>query len=293
MSVINKVNELNEKLNQIYYYYSNMYFSCNNIICFVPLTETIDDAGSFEEFLKIKKETDLYIEGRQSISNDYKSQIFIHGRNPGIIIPSSDKDVLQAFVYTLTGFDTHGTRQQLSGSIEDNLDFVTNILNIKLKQIKYFVTGPNRVIQTLFYISGYQIEEAIFNTRMEIYNLTHRGDNIQDLRREIEELKKNCCEKLESKIDKVKINLSRVEGMVREVEPEKPVIMPIVRGPQFSRKFNNNNKNNKTLPISRAHVSRFINGTTPTSRPKPRPLKINSPRRLSRRYSQSFSVENL
>jgi hypothetical protein len=143
------------------------------------------------------------------------------------------------------------------------------------------------------YIEYKDVEEAIFNTRMEIYNLTHRGDNIQDLRREIEELKKNCCEKLESKIDKVKINLSRVEGMVREVEPEKPVIMPIVRGPQFSRKFNNNNNNNKTLPISRAHVSRFINGSTPTSRSKSRPLKTNSPRRLSRRNSQSFSVENL
>ena len=78
----------------------------------------------------------------------------------------------------------------------------------------------------LRYIENTDVEEAIFNTRMEIYNLTHRNRDIEHLHREIEMLKstksktkEECCDKLESRIERLEINLSRVEGMVRELEP--------------------------------------------------------------------------
>jgi hypothetical protein len=78
----------------------------------------------------------------------------------------------------------------------------------------------------LRYVEIKDVEEAIFNTRMAIYNLTHRNEDIERLYKEIEMLKgkskskghEECCDKLESRLDRLKINLSRVEGMVREIE---------------------------------------------------------------------------
>jgi len=64
------------------------------------------------------------------------------------------------------------------------------------------------------YIDEKDIDEAIFNTRMAIYNLTHIGALKNSKSKGHEE----CCDKLESRLDRLKINLSRVEGMVREIE---------------------------------------------------------------------------
>jgi len=121
------------------------------------------------------------------------------------------------------------------------------------------------------YIENKDVDEAIFNTRMKIYNLTHKGDELQHLHKEIEELK---------------INLSRVEG--------------IVTIPRFNN--TRNNRNNRASSMSREHASRFINESKPKTRSKPPPLGIyrsryrsraNSPRPSTLRALKPLQVNNV
>ena len=126
----------------------------------------------------------------------------------------------------LNGEYASGSYEPLTTTTCERLDININIIQDTGLIIKY--------------IEIKDVDEAIFNTRMAIYNLTHR--EIELLKDSKSKSKEECCDKLESRLDRVQINLSRVEGMVRELEPTQIVHTQL--SPSSARRTANNaNKN--------------------------------------------------
>ena len=141
---------------------------------------------------------------------------------------------------------------------------------LQLRHITHYYNfgGGYCTKQTIAYMTGEQIEEAIFNTKNEIKGSHKKKSKMKNKLNAMNKPKRNtqedCCDKLESRIERLEINLSRIDGMVRELEPVKNV------RPK-------NNITRRITPINltlsnRANLNNFLHGPlVNSSRP-------NSPR---------------
>lgn len=181
------------------------------------------------------------------------------------LIPLS-KDVIYGDIY-----ETHPPKYYILKRKEYTEKLLESILSpeLKLRYITHYYNfaGPGYCTkQQIAYMTGEQIEEAIFNTKKAIKGSNKKNKKelkVQPVNKLIN--KEDCCEQLKSRLDRLEINLSRVEGMVRELEP-----------PRNVRPRNNVTRRITPInltPFNRAHINRFLHGSTPNrSQTRRRPL---------------------
>lgn len=116
------------------------------------------------------------------------------------------------------------TREYILKRKEYTENLLESILSseLQLRHITHYYNfgGGYCTKQTIAYMTGEQIEEAIFNTKNELKHSNKKKNKslkVQPVNKLMN--KEECCDKLKSRIERLEINLSRVEGMVREIEP--------------------------------------------------------------------------